>query len=97
MEDNTLARIITVAVLCIWFTFPLGILVSFIYQDKHQKYSKIPGATPKKPEPEYHKILTVEEEELTIDDDFEDYDDFEMPKINPHEIPTKGPDSNHLT
>lgn len=92
MEVFTIERIITVAVLCVWFIFPVGMFISFIYQDKHQKYPKISQVHPPKHQPEYHRQFVLND--FDIDDDDEDDDDIVIPTIPAHQIP-KTPNPIH--
>lgn len=91
METFALEKIITISVLCVWFLFPLGMLVSFMYQDKHQKYPKITEAHKKKHPPEYHRNFVVNE----VDEDGEyQHHEVVLPKIPAHQIP-RNPDHFH--
>ena len=85
MEVYSLEKIITIAILCVWFVFPFGMFVSVMYQDKHQKYPKITQVY-KQNQPEHYKKFVINE----IDDD--QYDDNGAIPIPPaHQIP-KSPD-----
>jgi hypothetical protein len=86
MESITLEQIITVSVLCVWFLFPLGILVSFMYQDRHQRYPKITQTHKKKHQPEYHRNFIFND--VDADGEFHEHD-VEIPVIPPHQIPKK--------
>jgi len=91
METFALEKIITVSVLCVWFLFPLGMLVSFMYQDRHQKYPKITETHKKKHQPEYHRNFVVND----VDEDGEyQHHEVVLPKIPVHQIP-RNPDHIH--
>ena len=91
MEAYSLEKIITIAVLCVWFLFPFGMFVSIMYQDKHQKYPKIPQVD-KKIRPDYRRHFRVNESDDDIDDD--EYDDsIVIPTYPAHQVP-KTPDEH---
>lgn len=88
MESDALEKIITISILCVWFLFPLGMFVSFVYQDKHQKYPKITQTHKNKHPhlPEYHRNFVINDV-----DEYGEYHkhDVEIPVIPPHQIPKK--------
>lgn len=80
MEAYSLEKIITIAVLCVWFLFPFGMFVSIMYQDKHQKYPKIPQVD-KKIRPDF--VMNESEDEYD--------DDIVIPTYPARQVP-KSPD-----
>lgn len=93
MESFSVEQILTVAVLCVWFAFPMGILISFMRQDKEQRYPKINMAPKRRPETLYtHPVTTLNSPDDTDED--ED-DDIIVPNIPAHQIPKRRPESSH--
>lgn len=89
----TLEQIITVSVLCVWFTFPMGILISFMIQSNHQKYPKVSVAPDKKPHHHKHPHL----KNFVINDVDEDgeYVNTQIPSIPVYQIPKGRNETSH--
>lgn len=63
-------------------------LLSFMYQDRHQRYPKITQTHKKKQphQPEYHKSFVIND----VDEDGEfEHHEIVLPKIPPHQIPNR--------
>lgn len=89
----TLEQIVTVSVLCVWFLFPMGILISIMRQSNHQRYPKISVSPEKRPHHHKHphqKHFVVNQ----VDEDGE-YIDVEIPNIPAYQIPKKGHQPTH--
>lgn len=84
----TLEQIITVSVLCVWFAFPMGILISFMRQSNEQRYPKVSVA----PEKKRHHHKHPHQKNFVINNVDEDGEliDVEIPKIPAYQIPKKG-------
>ena len=81
MENITIEQIITVSVLCIWFTFPMGMLISFMRQSNEQVYPKNNLILKKK----NHQNI----DKANVDDDHSDYKGIKIPSIPDYQIPNK--------
>lgn len=92
MENFTLEQIVTVSVLCIWFAFPMGMLISVMRQSNEQSYPKISEAPEKKHHYKHHhpKVFIIN----NVGEDGELHHD-EVPEVPAYQIPKKEPRPSH--
>ena len=88
----TLEQIVTVSVLCVWFLFPMGMLISFMRQSNHQRYPKI-SVAPKKPH--HHKHPHLKNFVVNNVDEDGEYIDVKIPDVPAYQIPKKGHQPSH--
>lgn len=79
MNMMTVEQIITISVLALWFLFPLGMLVSFMRQDKEAHIPKVSGVEA--------AHTRHEDSFLYASEDFDDEDDIDEMTIPSYQIP----------